>query len=123
MKNNNMSDKSFLLTIRVVNLCKYLMVEKMEHIPSKQVYRSVTCVGAMISESGYKKSKNDFLHKLSIVQKEINKTIYWLSLLSSPNYLITKQFDCLKMDAIERLKTLTALMKNTKSNRSLTTYN
>lgn len=47
----------------------------------------------MLAEAKYEQSEADFIHKLSIAQKEINETIYWLNLLyeagfiKNPNYI------------------------------------
>jgi len=45
---------------------------------SKQLLRLGTSAGAMVRESKYAESEANFKHKLSIAQKEINESIYWL---------------------------------------------
>ena len=121
MKDNNLRDKSFLFAIRIVNLSKYLIAEKKEYILSKQVIRSGTCVGGMIREAEHSESKNDFIHKLAIAQKEINETIYWLELLLATDYLNKEQFESINYEAIELIQILTTIIKNTKA--KLTTNN
>ncbi len=115
MKENNIRDKSFLFAVRTVNLCKYLTLEKKESILSKQVLRSGTSVGAMVREAEHSESKNDFIHKLSIAQKEINETIYWLELLEATDYLKKEEFESINCDAIELIKISTTIIKNTKA--------
>ena len=115
MKDNNLRDKSFLFAIRIVNLSKYLIAEKKEYILSKQVIRSGTSVGAMVREAEHSESKNDFIHKLAMAQKEINETIYWLELLLATDYLKKDEFESINLDAVEIIKILTAIIKNTKS--------
>ena len=121
MKDNNLRDKSFLFAIRIVNLSKYLIAEKKEYILSKQVIRSGTSVGAMVREAEHSESKNDFIHKLAIAQKEINETIYWLELLLATDYLKKDEFESINYEAIELIKILTTIIKNTKA--KLTTNN
>jgi len=41
----------------------------------------------MLREAEHSESKADFIHKLSIAQKEINETIYWLDLLKATDYI------------------------------------
>ncbi len=41
----------------------------------------------MVREAEHAESKIDFKHKMSIAQKEINETIYWLELLQATDYL------------------------------------
>jgi len=90
MKENLLKNKSFSFAIRIVNLCKYLIIEKKEFVLSKQLLRSGTSVGAMIREAEFGQSKPDFIHKLSIAQKEANESQYWIELLFQTEYLTTE---------------------------------
>ena len=92
MKENILKNKSFEFAIRIVNLYKFLTLEQKEYILLKQVLRSGNSVGAMIREAEFGQSKSDFIHKLSIAQKEINETIYWLELLFKTDYLILESY-------------------------------
>ena len=78
--------------------------------------RSGTSVGAMIREAEHAESKVDFKHKMSIAQKEINETIYWLELLKETEYLTNEEFQSLEKDAVEIIKLITSIIKTTKSN-------
>ena len=115
MKENNVRDKSFLFAVRIVNLSKYLNTKKKEFILSKQVMRSGTSVGAMVREAEHSESKNDFIHKLAIAQKEINETLYWLELLQATEYINNEEFDSINCDAVELIKIITTIIKNTKA--------
>lgn len=121
MKENNIKNKSFAFAVRVVKLYQYLSEEKREFILSKQVLRSGTSVGAMVREAEHGQSKADFIHKFAIAQKEINETIYWLELLNETDYIDEQQFESLSNDAVELIKIITTIIKNTK--RNLTTNN
>lgn len=114
MKENVIKNKSFDFAIRVVRLFQYLQAEKREFVLSKQLLRSGTSVGANIREAEHSQSKADFIHKLSISQKEINETIYWLELLKATDYLSETEFNSLNNDAIEIIKLLTSIIKFTK---------
>lgn len=83
---------------------------------SKQLLRSGTSVGAMVREAEHSESKADFIHKLSVAQKEINESIYWLQLLQATNYLNNDEFESVNTDAVELIKILTTIIKNTKQN-------
>ena len=58
-KENVIKTKSFLFSVRIVNLYKFLIKEKKEFVISKQLLRSGTSVGAMIRESEHAESKAD----------------------------------------------------------------
>ena len=116
MKENLLKNKTFSFAIRIVNLYKYLIIEKKEFVLSKQLLRSGTSVGAMIREAEFGQTKSDFIHKLSIAQKEANETQYWIELLFQTEYLTTEQFESLNQNIIEILKLITASIKTAKQN-------
>ncbi len=81
MKESIIKQKSYLFAIRIVNLYKFLKEEKKEFVLSKQLLRSGTAIGALVSESKFAQSTADFINKASIALKEANETLYWLNLL------------------------------------------
>jgi len=95
---NVIKDKSFAL--RIVNLYKFL-VEKKEFILSKQLLRSGTAVGALVREAEHAESTADFIHKMSIAQKEANETEYWIELLFQLQYLEPNQYSSIIVDIQE----------------------
>jgi four helix bundle protein len=114
---NALKEKSYKFALRIVNLYKYLAVEKKEFVLSKQVLRSGTSIGANIVEAGQAQSKSDFIHKLSISLKESFETQYWLDLLRDSEYLSQDQTISLVADCCELQKMLTASIKTAKGNR------
>lgn len=91
---------------------------------SKQLLRSGTSVGALVREAEHAESKIDFKHKMSIAQKEMNETMYWLELLKETDYLTSEQYQSINKDATEIIKLLTSIIRSTKANihhESLTT--
>jgi four helix bundle protein len=84
---------SFELAIRGVNFYKYLVSEKKEFVISKQFLRTVTSVGANVREAINAQSKADFIHKLSISQKECDQTMYWSELLKETKYISENEFN------------------------------
>ncbi|MFV5685712.1 four helix bundle protein [Flavobacterium sp. GB2R13] len=93
MSESIVKTKSFELAIRGMNFYKYLVAEKKEYIMSKQFLRSVTSVGANVREAVNAQSKPDFIHKLSIAQKECDESLYWLELLKETNYISEIEFE------------------------------
>ena len=107
MKQNNIiQEKSFAFAVRIVNLYKYLCVDKKEFILSKQVLRSGTSIGANIEESIGGQSDKDFLTKVTIAYKEVRETVYWLRLLLATDYINKEQADSLLKEAEEICKIL-----------------
>ena len=116
MTENVIKNKSFDFAIRVVKLYKSLCETKKEFVLSKQLLRSGTAVGAMVREAEHAESKADFKHKMSIAQKEINESIYWLELLKETDHLTNEQFQSINTDAVEIIKLLTSILKSVKNN-------
>jgi four helix bundle protein len=109
-------DKSFSLAIRIVKLYQYLKSEKTEFVMSKQILRSGTSVGANIREAEQAESKKDFIHKLSIAQKEANETIYWLELLRATEFIDDKSFESIHQDTNEVMKIISKSIITSKKN-------
>ena len=54
MKNDNiLYDKSYAFSICIVKLAQFLNREKKEYILSKQIIRTCTSIGALVSESKF----------------------------------------------------------------------
>src|ERR1700722_271622 len=92
MEKSILRDCSFKFAIEIIKLYKNLVESKREFILSKQLLKSGTSIGAMIREAKNAESKNDFIHKLAIAQKECDETLYWLELLQKSDYLELNEF-------------------------------
>lgn len=108
MKESILVNKSFNFAVRIVRLYRYLCTEKNEYVLSKQLERSGTAIGALISEGVFAESKVDFVHKYGIAQKECNETIYWLKILYATEFINQREFESLSADATELIKMITA---------------
>jgi four helix bundle protein len=109
-KDNIVKTKSFQFAIRVVNLYKQLSVERKEFVLSKQLLRSGSSVGANIREAANAQSPADFIHKLSIAQKECDETLYWIELLKETHYINETEFTSMHNDATEILKIIRSII-------------
>jgi four helix bundle protein len=116
MKESVLKEKSYQFALRVIKLYKYIVAEKKEYVLSKQILRSGTSIGANIEEANQAQSKADFVHKLSISQKEAFETDYWLRLLRDSEYLTETQANSLLNDCRELQKLLTTSIKTAKEN-------
>jgi four helix bundle protein len=85
---------------------------------SKQLMRSGTSIGANIREALNGKSRADFIHKLSIAQKECDEVIYWLDLLKETKYLKEREYISISNDANELLKIIRSIILSSKTHNS-----
>ena len=70
------------LSLNIERLCKYLNDGFMSEHLSKQIIRSSTSAALNYGEAQSAESSNDFIHKISIVLKELWETQISLKLLS-----------------------------------------
>lgn len=116
MENKNViREKSFKFAIRAVKLYQHLQKEKKEYVMSKQCMRSATSIGANVREAQNAESAADFIHKLSIAQKECDETIYWLELMKETDFLTVKEFRSMYKDAQSLLKIIRSIILTTKA--------
>jgi four helix bundle protein len=113
---NLIKEKSFDFAVRIVKLNKFLQTEHKEYVLSKQILRSGTSIGANIREAYNGQSDSDFIHKMSISQKECSETLYWLELLNACEYFETKLFTSIHDDCSEVYKILTSIILTKKQN-------
>jgi four helix bundle protein len=114
MGDNILKLKSYSFALRTVKLFRYLADEKKEYVLSKQILRSGTSIGANVEESYQAESKADFVHKLSIANKEAFETNYWLRLLRDSGILEEKIAKSLLIDCDELQKLLVSSIKTSK---------
>jgi len=85
-KENIILDKSFVFALSIIRYTELLESER-KFVIANQILKSGTSIGANIREAQSSESKNDFIHKLKIADKEAFETEYWLQLCKhSKNY-------------------------------------
>ncbi len=112
---NVLKTKSYQFALKVVRLCQKLQVDKREFILSKQLLRSGTAIGALTEEANQAESKADFIHKLSIANKEANESQYWLRLMIDSDLIAIDEGKLLLENCNELIRIVTASIKTTKS--------
>ena len=118
MKNtteNIIVDLTIQFSLDIINYSE-LLEEKHKYVVARQLLKSGTSIGANVREAQNGESKADFIHKLSIAQKECSETIYWLELLKETEYISEAQFQSIQTNAVELIKLLTSILKSSKFN-------
>ena len=114
-KNNVILEKTFEFSLKVIEIYKFLTVEKREFIMSKQLLRSATSIGANCEEADSAQSHKDFIAKMSISLKEAKETRYWIRLLLGAKYLTKKDI----LEGCETIiKILTKILITAKENQN-----
>ena len=115
-KPNIIKEKSYQFAHDIVILFKKLKL-KNEYVLSKQLLRAATSIGANIEEGSQAESRNDFIHKFAISQKESFEAMYWLRLLKDSEYMEATEANKLIGQCSEIQKIITAIIKTAKSNQ------
>jgi four helix bundle protein len=85
----------------------------------RQFLRSAASIGANYREANRAESKDDFIHKIALVEKEASETGYWLELMEGISIGESKKRAELKKEAGELLAIFCAIGKTAKRNRKL----
>lgn len=118
MSESIVKTKSFELAVLGINFYKLLINQNREFVMSKQFLRSITSIGANVREAVNAQSKADFIHKLSISQKECDESMYWLELLKETKFISNEEFDSIYPNCTEVLKIIRSIILTTKKNNS-----
>lgn len=109
-------DKAKEFAKNVVFACRQMRDNRVESALTNQLLRSATSIGANLHEAQYAQSKNDFISKLEIAQKECFETEYWLELLFETNCLAEDAYRSLRNDCGTIRRMLVASLQTVKSN-------
>lgn len=116
-KPNVLKDKSYQFALKIIRVYQNLQNEKREFVLSKQLLRSGTAIGALVEEANQAESRADFIHKLSIANKEAHETKYWIRLLMDSQILDPAISSDLLSDYEEIIKILVSSIITSKSRR------
>ncbi len=81
MDKNDLMLRTKTFALNVIKLVEGFPKNKANDVIGYQLLKSSTSVGANYKEAVRAESKADFIHKISIVEKEASETEWWLELL------------------------------------------
>jgi len=80
-KKYNLEERIFILSKKVLMLCKTLPENTISRPLISQLVRSATSIGANYMEANGSVSIKDLINKICIARKEAKETLYWVRLL------------------------------------------
>lgn len=118
MKNTefDIKKRTFLFALETLMTCKKIQETEREFILTKQLIRSATSVGANIRESRNAQSRKDFIHKVSIAQKECDETSYWIELIMASTSSYQPILTTLHKESEELMRILSSIIIKSKAN-------
>ena len=114
-KPEDIRERAFKFSLRVITLCKGLPKNEINRVLVNQVLRSATSIGANLEEALGAHTRAEFTNCTNIAKKEARETIYWLRLIAESNdKTIKNRMTNLIQEAAEVVKILTASIKKLK---------
>jgi four helix bundle protein len=112
----DVTERTVAFALRVIKLYRHIQNDSVGRILGQQLLRSGTSVGANVHEAQGAQSRADFIAKLSIAQKEIIETGYWLRLLAEAQIVPEDRIRMLRDETEQLTKILSAILINSKKN-------
>ena len=81
MDKNELQERFKQFALRIIRLCQSLPSSKVADVIGGQLLRSGTSSGANYRAACRAKSTADIIHKLQIVEEELDESLYWMELL------------------------------------------
>src|SRR5438552_6992187 len=100
--------------LRIIAFAATLPVGKVGDVIRYQLVKAGTSIGANYREANRAESRNDFIHKIGVVEKEAAETQYWLELSQEARLGSTQERQWLLQESGELLAIFTSIGKTTK---------
>jgi len=118
MDSTQLKARTKAFALRVIRVSEALPPGRTADVLGKQLLRSGTSVSANYRAACRAKSKADFIHKLSIVEEEVDETGHWLELLVEAGVVSKKRLAPLMQEADELTAIIVAAIRTMKRARS-----
>jgi len=114
---DELKDRFKQFALRVIRLCQSLPKDKVSHVIGGQLLRAGTSTGANYRAACRAKSTKDFIHKLQIVEEELDESLYWMEMLIEAKLVSENRLQDLMSEGDELLSIVVSSIKTTKSKR------
>ncbi len=114
MEKAELEQRTKRFALRVIGFVAELPKSKVNDVLGYQLLKSGTSIGANYREANRAESRNDFIHKIGVVEKEAAETQYWLELSQEARLGSTQERQWLLQESGELLAIFTSIGKTTK---------
>ena len=104
--------------VRIIALAATLPVGRIGDVIRYQLVKAGTSVGANYREANRAESRNDFIHKIGVVEKEASESQYWLEICDETNLGDPQQREWLLQESGELLAIFTSSGRTAKAARA-----
>jgi four helix bundle protein len=117
MDKRELETRTMQYALKIIAFVATLPLGKAGDVIGYQMVKAGTSIGANYREANRAESRNDFIHKLGIVEKEAAETQYWLELCEEAKLGDAEQRRWLVQEARELLAIFTRSGQTAKANR------
>ena len=114
----NLEQRTKRFAVDLLNWLATLPNNRVVGVAIYQLAKSGSSIGANYLEANKAESKDDFAHKIGIVEKESNETVFWFEVLLESRLLSVVQIDAgkaLYSEAVELLKLFSSISRSSRS--------
>ena len=104
--------------LRIIAFAATLTIGRIGDVIRYQLVKAGTSVGANYREANRAESRNDFIHKVAIVEKEASESQYWLEICDEASFGNAEQRKWLLQEAGELLAIFTSAGRTAKAARA-----
>jgi len=112
---SDLEQRTKTFALRVIRFVSDWPRSKVADVLSHQLLRSATSIGANYREANRAQSRNDFIHKIALVEKEVAETQYWLELSEASTLGVITDQQWLLQEVRELLAIFTSIGKTSKA--------
>lgn len=116
MKGSDIQEHLAEFAVRVMDLCDRLPKTFAGRHFAEQLLRSGTAVAANYAEVRGAESRNDFVHKLGVVRKELNESLIWLRMIEQSKMIQKETVAPLESECDELCRIISASRKTAEEN-------
>ena len=109
-----LEQRTKVFALRVIRFVASVPKNKISDVLGYQLLKAGTSIGANYREANRAESRNDFIHKIAIVEKESSETQYWMELFEESNIGNPTDREWLLRESGELLAIFTSIGKSSK---------
>ena len=119
MNRSELERRTLYFALKIIEFVGTLPKTKAGEVVEFQLVKAGTSVGANYREATRAESRNDFIHKLAIVEKESSESLYWLELCQEASFGKLELRQWLMQESGELLAIFTSAGRTSKAKRLL----
>ena len=114
MDKKELENRTKKFALEIIKFVANLPKSKITDVLGYQLLKAGTSIGANYREANRGQSRQDFIHKIAIVEKEASETQYWLELFDASNIGDPTSLSWLPSESGELLAIFTSIGKTSK---------